>query len=108
MSKFGFQFVYSRIWDPVRNVYGAGDFIVGTVVSSFLALLIVMTGTVDLLRAQTQRRIDMELVGVRNPTRQIALISRRSRPLGPVAQAFVEIVQEIFVKSRPQLSAVGV
>jgi LysR family transcriptional regulator, low CO2-responsive transcriptional regulator len=50
---------------------------------------------------------EMELVGVRNPTRQIALISRRSRPLGPVAQAFVEIVQEIFVKNRPQLSAVG-
>lgn len=40
MSKFGIQFVYSRVWDPVRNVYGAGDFIVGTVVSSFLALLI--------------------------------------------------------------------
>ena len=40
ISKFGIQFVYSRVWDPVRNVYGAGDFIVGTVVSSFLALLI--------------------------------------------------------------------
>jgi len=50
---------------------------------------------------------EMELAGVRNPTRQIALISRRSRPLGPVAQAFVEIVQEIFLASRPQLSAVG-
>jgi hypothetical protein len=32
-----------------------------------------------------------------NPTRQIALISRRSRPLGPVAQAFVDIVQEMFL-----------
>ncbi len=31
-----------------------------------------------------------------NPTRQIALISRRSRPMGPVAQAFVDIVTEIY------------
>ncbi len=34
-------------------------------------LLIVMTGTVDLLRAQTQRRIDMELVGIENILRGI-------------------------------------
>jgi phosphate transport system permease protein len=40
IGKFGLPFVYSRVWDPVRNVYGAGDFIVGTVVSSFLALLL--------------------------------------------------------------------
>ena len=40
MSKFGVHFIYARVWDPVRNVYGAGDFIVGTVVSSFLALVL--------------------------------------------------------------------
>jgi phosphate transport system permease protein len=40
MSKFGVHFIYARVWDPVKNVYGAGDFIVGTVVSSFLALLL--------------------------------------------------------------------
>ena len=34
-------------------------------------LLIVMTGTIDLLREQTQRRIDMELVGVENILRDI-------------------------------------
>jgi DNA-binding transcriptional LysR family regulator len=44
------------------------------------------------------REIDIE--GKQNMSRQIALISRRSRPLGPVAQAFVEIVQEIFVNNR--------
>jgi hypothetical protein len=43
-----------------------------------------------------------------NPTRQIALISRRSRPLGPVAQAFVDIVLEIYLSSRvPAGAAVG-
>jgi DNA-binding transcriptional LysR family regulator len=51
--------------------------------------------------------VEIEIAGMRNPTRQIALISRRSRPLGPVAQAFVEIVQEMFVTNRPQPAAVG-
>lgn len=45
---------------------------------------------------------EIEIAGMANPTRQIALISRRSRPLGPVAQAFVEIVQEMFPSGRPQ------
>ena len=40
-----------------------------------------------------------------NPTRQIALISRRSRPLGPVAQAFVDIVQEIYSRPRTAVAA---
>ncbi len=39
---------------------------------------------------------EIEISGMQNPTRQIALINRRRRPLGPVAQAFVEIVQEIY------------
>ncbi len=39
---------------------------------------------------------EIEISGMQNPTRQIALINRRHRPLGPVAQAFVEIVQEIY------------
>ncbi|HEY7269125.1 MAG TPA: LysR family transcriptional regulator [Dehalococcoidia bacterium] len=51
--------------------------------------------------------VEIEIAGMRNPTRQIALISRRSRPLGPVAQAFVEIVQEMFMASRAVPAAVG-
>jgi DNA-binding transcriptional LysR family regulator len=43
-----------------------------------------------------------------NPTRQIALISRRSRPLGPVAQAFVDIVTEIYADTpRQPIAAAG-
>ncbi len=56
---------------------------------------------------QAATLVEIDIVGMRNPTRQIALISRRSRPLGPVAQAFVEIVQEMFVLNRPQPAAVG-
>jgi DNA-binding transcriptional LysR family regulator len=41
---------------------------------------------------------ELEIAGMANPTRQIALINRRSRPLGPVAQAFVDIVQELYAQ----------
>jgi DNA-binding transcriptional LysR family regulator len=51
--------------------------------------------------------VEIDLQGMRTPTRQIALISRRSRPLGPVAQAFVEIVTEMLPQKRPQAVAVG-
>src|SRR5271166_2451558 len=39
-SKFGFGFLTSSLWNPVTNEYGALPFIYGTVVTSFLALLI--------------------------------------------------------------------
>ena len=38
LAQFGFGFVFSRVWDPVRDVYGALPFIYGTVASSLLAL----------------------------------------------------------------------
>jgi len=38
LSRFGWGFVGSRIWDPARDVYGALPFIYGTIASSFLAL----------------------------------------------------------------------
>jgi phosphate transport system permease protein len=39
-SKFGFGFLASSLWNPVTDQYGAWPFIYGTVVTSFLALLI--------------------------------------------------------------------
>jgi phosphate transport system permease protein len=39
-AKFGFGFLISSVWDPVTETYGALPFIYGTLVSSFLALLI--------------------------------------------------------------------
>jgi len=38
--KFGFEFFLGRTWDPVSGDFGALPFIYGTVVSSFLALLV--------------------------------------------------------------------
>ncbi len=39
-SKFGFGFIFSQNWDPVKEEFGALPFIFGTIVSSLLALLI--------------------------------------------------------------------
>jgi phosphate transport system permease protein len=38
--RFGFGFVTNQVWDPVRNVFGAGDFVVGTLISSAFAILL--------------------------------------------------------------------
>src|SRR5690606_29326553 len=40
IARFGLDFVFGRVWDPVRQVFGALPFIFGTVVSSLLALTI--------------------------------------------------------------------
>jgi phosphate transport system permease protein len=37
---FGFSFLYTSVWDPVQNVFGALPFLYGTVASSLIALLI--------------------------------------------------------------------
>lgn len=39
LIQFGWQFVVSSVWDPVAEHFGALPFIYGTLVSSFLALL---------------------------------------------------------------------
>src|SRR5437868_4197647 len=40
ISRFGLGFIGSQSWDPVKNQFGAADLIFGTLVSSFVALLI--------------------------------------------------------------------
>ncbi len=40
IQKFGFKFLVTTTWDPVFEVFGALPFIYGTVVSSFVALLL--------------------------------------------------------------------
>ena len=47
-SKFGFNFFATRKWDPVAEQFGALPFIYGTLVTSFVALLIAvpLTGCV--------------------------------------------------------------
>lgn len=40
MEKFGWKFLSTSVWDPVRDEYGALPFIYGTLISSILALTI--------------------------------------------------------------------
>lgn len=40
IEKFGWSFLTNSVWDPVMEVYGALPIIYGTIVSSFLALVI--------------------------------------------------------------------
>jgi hypothetical protein len=79
--------VVQRLSDPSRlEAYQAKGLVVGYVQSGKTAnftgvlakaidagyrLLIIMTGTIDILREQTQRRIDMELVGEENILRGV-------------------------------------
>ena len=39
-SAFGWGFVFSSVWDPLNDHYGALPFIFGTLMSAFIALLI--------------------------------------------------------------------
>ena len=39
ITRFGFRFVWTSVWDPVAGVFGAAPMIFGTIASSFLALL---------------------------------------------------------------------
>jgi phosphate transport system permease protein len=40
ISRFGLSFLYTTTWDPVFRTFGAAGFIYGTIVTSFIALLI--------------------------------------------------------------------
>ncbi len=42
LRQFGFGFLIGKTWDPVRGEFGAFAFLVGTLMSSFMALLISM------------------------------------------------------------------
>ena len=40
MKALGIKYLWGRIWDPVNNIYGAFPFLLGTLLTSFLALII--------------------------------------------------------------------
>jgi len=51
--------------------------------------------------------VAVRINGIPNPTRQIALITRRGRPLGPVAQSFVDVLTEMYPATRGIPAAAG-
>lgn len=40
IKSLGIKFLWSKVWDPVQNIYGALPFLIGTLLTSFIALLI--------------------------------------------------------------------
>jgi phosphate transport system permease protein len=40
ISSLGLKFLWGKTWDPVNNIYGAWPFLVGTLLTSFTALII--------------------------------------------------------------------
>ena len=40
LEHFGWHFLFDGTWDPVREVFGAWPFVVGTIASSVLALVL--------------------------------------------------------------------
>jgi phosphate transport system permease protein len=40
IKSLGIKYLWSSTWDPVRDIYGAAPFLVGTLITSFLALII--------------------------------------------------------------------
>src|SRR6266705_392199 len=54
LQKFGFAFFSGRSWDPVAGEFGALPFIYGTVISSFLALLLAVPLAVGLAMFLTE------------------------------------------------------
>ncbi|HLX65435.1 MAG TPA: phosphate ABC transporter permease subunit PstC [Puia sp.] len=40
IKALGLKYLWSSTWDPVQDIYGAAPFLVGTLISSFLALII--------------------------------------------------------------------
>ncbi|HTI11786.1 MAG TPA: phosphate ABC transporter permease subunit PstC [Puia sp.] len=40
IKALGPKYLWSRVWDPVQDIYGAWPFLLGTLLSSFLALII--------------------------------------------------------------------
>lgn len=40
IKSLGIGFLWGKVWDPVQNIYGAYPFLVGTLLTSFIALII--------------------------------------------------------------------
>jgi phosphate transport system permease protein len=40
IKDLGLKYLWSKVWDPVQDIYGAWPFLLGTLLSSFLALII--------------------------------------------------------------------
>jgi len=40
IKSLGFGYLWGKVWDPVQNIYGAYPFLIGTLLTSFIALIL--------------------------------------------------------------------
>src|ERR1700744_2978835 len=40
IKSLGIGYLWGKVWDPVQNIYGAYPFLIGTLLTSFIALII--------------------------------------------------------------------
>ena len=40
IKSLGVSYLWGKVWDPVNNVYGAYPFLIGTLLTSFIALIL--------------------------------------------------------------------
>ena len=40
IRSLGISYLWGKVWDPVNNVYGAYPFLIGTLLTSFIALIL--------------------------------------------------------------------
>ena len=64
IARFGINFAFTSTWDPVANVFGAWPMIVGTLTTSFLALVI----AVPLSLGVSVYLTEFAPMGIRRPT----------------------------------------
>src|SRR6266542_1464306 len=42
LKALGIKYLWGRVWDPVTNIYGGLPFLIGTLMTSFLALVVIV------------------------------------------------------------------
>src|ERR1700748_3381377 len=40
IKTLGIKYLWGKVWDPVSNIYGAYPFLIGTLLTSFIALIV--------------------------------------------------------------------
>ena len=83
IQQFGFSFLTSREWNPVSGQFGALPFIYGTVVSSAITTVSVLSLRVTLEMEQEQGSIPIYPGILRFPTVASARARRRNAPCAP-------------------------
>ena len=88
IKAFGLPFIYTDAWNPVTEKFGAQAPIFGTLVTSFLAMLMAVPVGIGIAIFLTE-------ICPRALRRPIGIIHRQRRVFTPTAAKFVELLQQV-------------